>query len=79
MKLNSKILKQLVREAIEDMTAEFGADDPTEHAPSKEPLMNQLFELLANHFKPDFKQSQIIEDAIQEMYSSIEMEMRMGE
>jgi len=79
MKITSNLLKELIREAIEDMTAEFGSDDPTEHAPAKDPLLNKLFELLANHFKPSFDQSQIIEDELQKMYANIEMEMRMGE
>ena len=80
MKLNSSLLKKLIREAMADMTGEFGADDPTEHAPAKERLLNQLFEILANHFKPpSFDQSQIIEDELQKMYANIEAEMRMGE
>ena len=54
MKITSNLLRELIKEAIEDMTAEFGADDPTEHAPAKDPLLNKLFELLANHFKPSF-------------------------
>jgi hypothetical protein len=79
MKLNSNLLKKLIKEAMADMTAEFGADDPTEHAPAKEPLLNSLFELLSDHFKPSFDQSQIIEDELQKLYTNIEMEMRMGE
>ena len=80
MKLDSSTLKRLIREAIKDMTAEFGADDPTEHAPAKEPLLNQLFEILTNHFKPaTFDKSQIIEDEIQKLYANIEAEMGMGE
>tara|TARA_Y100000114_G_scaffold141267_1_gene146856 strand:+ start:1513 stop:1752 length:240 start_codon:yes stop_codon:yes gene_type:complete len=79
MKLNSKLLKKLIREAVADMSGEFGADDPTEHAPAKEPLLNKLFELLSNHFKPSFDQSQIIEDELQKLYANIESEMRMGE
>ena len=79
MKLNSSLLKKLIKEAMEDMTAEFGADDPTEHAPAKEPLLNKLFELLSNHFRPSFDQSQIIEDELQKLYANIQSEMRMGE
>ena len=80
MKLNSSLLKKLIKEAMQDMTAEFGPDDPTEHSPAKEPLLDKLFELLENHFKPPgFDQSQIIEDEIQKMYANIEAELRMGE
>ena len=77
MRLDSKTLRALIREAIEDMTAEFGADDPTEHAPAKEPLLDKLFELLAQHFKVSFKQSQVIEDELQKMYDNIATELRM--
>ena len=79
MKLNSSLLKKLIKEAMTDMTAEFGADDPTEHSPAKEPLLNKLFELLSDHFRPSFDQSQIIEDELQKLYTNIQMEMRMGE
>tara|TARA_B100001248_G_C27312422_1_gene422659 strand:- start:23 stop:262 length:240 start_codon:yes stop_codon:yes gene_type:complete len=79
MKLNSSLLKKLIKEAMADMTGEFGADDPTEHSPAKEPLLNKLFELLSDHFRPSFDQSQIIEDELQKLYTNIQMEMRMGE
>lgn len=79
MRLDSKTLRALIREAIEDMTGEFGADEPTEHAPAKEPLLDKIFELLAQHFKVSFDQSQVIEDELQKMYANIEAELRMGE
>ena len=79
MKLDSILLKKLIKEAIEDMTGEFGADEPTEHAPAKEPLLDKLFELLAQHFKASFKDSQVIEDELQKMYDNISAELRMGE
>jgi len=75
MKLDASTLRRLIKEAIQDMTGDLGPDDPTEHAPDKEPLLDKIFELLANHFRPDFNQSGIIEEAIQNLYSAIEMEM----
>jgi len=75
MKLDTSTLRRLIREALQDMTGDFGPDDPTEHAPDKEPLLDKLFELLANHFKPDFNQSGIIEDAIQNLYDDIQDQM----
>jgi len=75
MKLNSDTLKKLIREAIQDMSAEFGPDDPTEHAPEREPLFDKLFELLSKHFKANFQEGDVIEAAIEKMYNDIKEEL----
>ena len=81
MKISTSLLRKLIREAMEDMTAEFGADDPTEHVPSltKEAVLDKIYEILANHFRPKDRNFDILNSAVEEMYSRIEAEMRMGE
>jgi len=81
MKITSSLLKKLIREAMEDMTAEFGADDPTEHMPAltKEAVLDKIYEILVDHFKPKDRSFDLINSAIEELYNNNEMEARMGE
>ena len=81
MKITSKLLRELIKEAIEDMTAEFGADDPTEHVPAltKEAVLDKIYEILANHFRPKDRNFDVLNSAVEEMYANIEAGMRMGE
>ena len=82
MKLNSSLLKKLIREAMEDMTGDFGPDDPTEHVPSltKEAVLDKIYEILSIHFKADFgTKGRVILDELENMYDRISSELEMGE
>jgi hypothetical protein len=82
MKLDSRLLTKLIREAMEDMSGDFGPDDPTEHAPSltKEAVLDKIFEILLMHFKADFgTRGRVVLDEVESMYDRIASELGMGE